>query len=144
MKNFDINTLIAQAQELNVPQVIAAAGNSKYSFGVVYSKNNGKRISLSKSLAKKLSVDGEGSSIQFLLNPAESVLILGTNLPTNIASSCALCGEDKKIGYAAKIVELLKDTFNLNFNGITSMSFSDIEFDTYDDAPIAIVKMDKC
>ena len=47
MKNFDIKSLIAEAESSNVPKVIANyVGGQKYSFGIVFSKNNGKRISI--------------------------------------------------------------------------------------------------
>ena len=142
MANFNINSLIAEAQSSNVPQVIANyAGGQKFSFGIVYSKNNGKRISLSKSLAKALNVDHKDSKIMLLPVPGQNVLLLSSELPTNVASSCCLSGEDKKIGYASEIVKLLMDVFNLDFSDKTSMSFADIQLDTTGAAPVAIVKM---
>ena len=141
MATYNINNLLQQAQSANIPQVIATAGNSKYSFGIVYSKSNGKRVSLSKALAKVLGVDSNDSTLMLVPVVEEGVLLLGADLPTNIASSCQLKGDDKMIGYSSDIVHLLKNTFNLNFAGRTSMAFSDIDIDTTGSSPVAIVNM---
>ena len=141
MTNYNVNSLLQQAQAANIPQVISTAGNAKYSFGIVFSKSNGKRVSLSKALAKDLGLDSNNSTLKLVPVPEEGILLLGSDLPKDIASSCLLKGEDKMIAYASNIVHLLKTSFKLNFNGITSMSFADIQFDRTGSSPVAIVNM---
>lgn len=142
MKTYILNDLISEAQSSNVPQIFASATGGKYSFGVVNSRNNGKRVTLSKTLAKDLGIVGEENKLMLLPIPSKKVLLLGTELPAELASVCFLKGEDKKISYSADIVKLVADSFQLDFDGRTSMSFADIEIDTTGATPVAIVNMD--
>ena len=53
MKN--INSTLTKAQSLSLPTITSIShGSSKFSFGVVNSKKNGKRLSFSKALVAKL------------------------------------------------------------------------------------------
>jgi len=109
MKNFTVNELVAEAKSSKVPQIFANPTGGKYSFGVVNSRNNGKRVTLSKTLAKDLGIVGEENKLMLLPIPSKKVLLLGAELPAELASVCFLKGEDKKISYSADIVKLVAE-----------------------------------
>lgn len=118
---------------------IDGAGRSggSYSFSVVYSESNGKRVSLSKTLAEKLKLTDRMTIVPVL---DEQVLLVGASLPgENIFS---LSGNDKKICYNAGLARFIAEEFKLNYTGgCTSKSFGNIEIDDNDGNPIAIIKI---
>lgn len=109
-----------------------------YSFNVVYSENNGKRIAFSKALSAKLALEDE---IELFPIPDENVLVVSKNLPDNRSIKCKLSGKDKKIGYNSSAVKLIIDSFNLNFDSSTSKSFSNIKIDELDGVSIAQIEI---
>ena len=123
-----------------VPVIKSAGGSKKYSFGVVNSKNNGKRLSFSKALAKELDLEEK-----FNIMPLSSkgVLMVAKKLPFGRVSVGTLKGDEKKICYGADLVELVTGCFGLDFAERTSMSFSDIEFNEKDGVKVALIDMTK-
>lgn len=130
-----INDLIKMADTNSNTAV--SAGSSKYSVSIV-NNTNGKRISISKALSEKL----ELADTAFFL-PVESAgdLLISTEKLSDKVSVATLGGKDKKICYNAALVSLLTASFKLDFENKTSCSFNNIEFDTVNGAPVAIVHM---
>ena len=85
---YSIENLLAKANATNIPVVNAAAGgSSKYSMGIVNSKDNGKRLTFSKALSAKL---GLTETVQMLPLIEEGVLLVAKELPGNSVSSGSL------------------------------------------------------
>ena len=56
-------------------------------------------------------------------------------------SQAPLKGEGKKLCYCAPLVKLFIDTFSLDFDGHTSMSFSDITIEDLNDVKVARISI---
>lgn len=134
-KSFDFQSAFARAKQNTRPQEIPA-GNSMYSFGIVNSKNNGKRLTFSKALSTKLSLEDH---VELLTLEEEHLLFIGKNLTADQPLEGRLSGEDKKICYSGPLVAVLTDVFGLDFSKRASMSFSNITFHTDGDIAIAVV-----
>ena len=128
-------TMRERAFSANAPTITASAGGD-FSFGIVNSESNGKRVSVSKSLSKKLELT---DNLAILPMIEDGVVLLAKELPFPATSHVSIRGKDKKIAYSASLVQLLTEVFALDYSARTSMSFSDIDFDTVDDVPVAIV-----
>lgn len=127
-------SLFESLMNASVP-TIAKTGR-KHSFSVVNSRNNGKRITISKSVANHLAL-----SDKVFAMPAEcerKLVFSRTRLfPKSI--ELKLSGDGKKICYNAKFVELLTDMFGIDFKQHVSRTYVDVEFDIWNDEPVAIV-----
>ena len=110
--------------------------NSKVSFSIVNSANNGKRIMFSKGLLEKL---GNPTMVQFMVLTEEGVLMVGENLGAEKAYKFS--DANKKIIYCGGVINSLTEEFSIDFEGRTSKSFSEIEIDNYGDTPVAIIKL---
>ena len=112
------------------------AGNGKYSFGIVNSKNNGKRVTISKELAKALDLK---DIAMFMPSGLDRKLVIGRTLPFPHAITGKLSGEDKKTCYLTSLVALLTEMYELDFSKHVSCTFGDITFDTINGVTVAIV-----
>ena len=138
---YDINTLLAKANEDDVPSISASAGSSGYSFSVVYSKSNSKRLSFSKALVEKLQLE---DVVYLVPVPSEKVLLIAKELHHKRVSNGKLSGEEsgKKICYHANLAKLMVDSFELDYTGgKTSYSFGRIDFMDNDGVTVAVVDM---
>ena len=112
------------------------SGRGKYSVGIVCSEQNGKRISITASLASKLNIDSE----MFITSYASNGFIVLSSSKLNEQSvKYTVKGKDKKIAYNASLVHYLIDNFHLNFEGHVSRSFDNIEFNNDPENPMAMV-----
>ena len=121
-------SLRERALYANAP-TITANTNGDYSFGIVNSESNGKRVSISKSLSIKLELT---DNLAILPMIDDGVVLLAKELPFPATSRVSIRGKEKKIAYSASLVHLLTEAFGLDYSARTSMSFSDIDFDTID------------
>lgn len=135
---YNISELISKISAADAAPVINSTGAGKYSFGVVNSEGNGKRITLSKALSADL---GLTDRLELLPCPKDGILIIGANLNSKFASSCTLRGKEKKIGYSAPIVHLLTKLYAIDFSVHVSTSFSDITLDSYNGEKVAVITM---
>lgn len=111
-------------------------GHGKYSVGIVCSKNNGKRVTLTAALSTKLKL----KDALFVTAYAEDGVVFLGNSPLNKSSvKVTLSGEDKKIAYNSDLVHFLIKTFNLDFSHCVSRSFTDIVFNDDAEAPMAVL-----
>ena len=119
---------------------VSHSGNSRFSFGIVNSARNGKRVTLSKGLATALSI---GDSADMVPIAAEGVLMIGKKLSFPATSTVSLKEDGGgKIGYNSGMVAVLTQVFGLNFTEHVSVSYSDINMDHLDDGTlVAIVKI---
>lgn len=131
----NLSNLLAKAEAFSTPTPLVISDHT-YSFGIVNSKNNGKRLTLSKALSKKLDIKDD---IAFLPMPDDGVLLISSQLPLSVAINATCKGEDKKIVYSATLVQHLTSAFKLDFSNRTSVAFSDIKFETNGDLTAAIV-----
>ena len=135
--NNTLTTLIETA-EMNVTTPIISKTRSKYSFGIVNTAKNGKRLSISKQLCEDIDLKEE----IFLLPSEASGEIFVSALPiSDKCSQASLKGDSKKLCYCAPLVKLLIDTFNLDFGGHTSMSFADISVEDLKGVKVARIHM---
>lgn len=137
----DIKELQAAAKKVKLADIkVAPSGNAHLSFGIVNSKRNGKRVTLSKSLVSAIEVAESAAMIPI---PDKGVLMIGKALPYEAASNVNLKDDGGgKIAYNSGMVALLTQTFGLNFTDHVSVSYSDIEVNTLDNGtPVAIVKI---
>ena len=137
MKNNKLD-IIKKAQAVSLPSInTTSRGNGKYSFGIVNSQNNGKRLSFSKALAEKISLDKCA-----YITPVEEdgvIILAGSKLFESY--ECNLRGNDKKLSYNSGVVETLTELFGLDFSQHVSRSFNQIEFDEHEGVPVAIVTL---
>ena len=110
------------AQNTLKPQV--TAGNSTYSVGIVNSKYNGKRVSLSKALSSKLELSDTAA---FMPIAEDRVLLIGKSLSFCEPIVGKLSGGDKKFCYNSGLVLTLTEEFGLDFSSCTSKSYSKIQ-----------------
>ena len=136
MKN--INSTLTKAQSLSLPTITSIShGSSKFSFGIVNSKRNGKRLSFSKALVAKLELE---DTVYITPVKEDGVIILaGTRLFESY--ECNLRGDDKKLSYNSGVVETLTELFGLDFSQHVSKSFTKIDFDEHEGVPVAIVSL---
>ena len=136
-KNNTLTNLIT-AVENNASTQVVSGGNSKYSFGIVNSTNNGKRLSFSKSLAADVGL----TDTVFILPSTASGEIFVTSSPiSEKCSKATLSGAEKKFCYSTPLVKLLVDMFKLDFGGHTSLSFSDVTIEDLDDVRVARISI---
>ena len=138
-KNDNLTDLITAAENNSTTQVVSGS-NSKYSFGIVNSQNNGKRLSFSKALAK----DTDLTDIVYILPSVASgeVFVAGTSISEK-CSKALLSGADKKLCYSTPLVKLIIETFGIDFGGHTSMAFSDITIEELNDVKVARIRVDQ-
>ena len=137
MTNSRLET-IKKAQAVTLPSLTTTGrGNGKYSFGIVNSKRNGKRLSFSKALVAKLELEDTA-----YITPVKEdgvIILAGTRLFD--CYSCDLRGDGKKISYCAGVVETLTEIFSLDFSQHVSMSFNNIEFDEHEGVAVAVIAL---
>lgn len=131
MKN---EALFQELHELDIPMMVTSKG--KFTFGIVNSNQNGKRLSFSQFLSHRL---GLKDTIALMPHGKARKLVIGKTLPFPKAISASLRGEGKKICYKASLVEMLTNIFDLDFSEHVSLTFDRIEFDDLDGIPVAIV-----
>lgn len=137
VKKLDFSKAMAQAAAVNKNVTIAAASVGGYSFGVVNSKNNGKRLSFSKALVAALDLE---DTVELLPAAADGVLFAAKELPADVSFKGKLSGEGKKICYSGSLVGLITSSFNLDYSGgKTSKSFSNIEIQDVDGIKVAAI-----
>ena len=137
MKNNKLD-IIKKAQAVSLPAInTTSRGNCRYSFGIVNSPNNGKRLSFSKALAEKISLD-KCAHITPLAEDGK-ILVAGSKIFESY--ECNLRGDDKKISYCAGVVETLTEIFSLDFSQHVSMSFNNIEFDEHEGVAVAVIAL---
>lgn len=134
--NYNIDELIKMAEQ-DAHTIVIRSGASNCSMSIVYNVN-GKRMSFSKSLATQLGVTNE---IYLLPVKEANTLILSAKPIGSKSSVSDVIGEGKKICYSAQLCKALVETFELNYDNATSLSFRDITFDSMNGEQVAIVTM---
>lgn len=129
-------TLYDQMMESQMPTV--AKQNGRYSFGVVRSNGNGKRISLSKSLKQALDL---GKSFSLTANKKARKVFIAKNLPSPNAVECKFSDRATNVCYNSSIVESIVEMFDLDYNGRVSRTFSDIEIVDHDGIIFAVINI---
>ena len=107
-----------------------------YSVGIVNNKN-GKRISISKLLAKRL---GLTDCVDIVALEEDNIILLGKNLPFNdVKVTCKVSGDDKKIVYNSQLVQDLSEIFAIDYKGQTSRAFSEVSIHVDNNTVMAAV-----
>ena len=136
MANFDFSKAMAQAAAANKNITITTASLGGFSFGIVNSRHNGKRLSFSKALVVALDLEG---TVELLPAAADGVLFVAKKLPADISFEGKLSGEGKKLCYSGSLVALVTEAFKLDFSEKTSMSFSHVEIQDVDGIKVAAI-----
>jgi hypothetical protein len=120
--------------------VNVSGGSAPLSFGIVNNKN-GRRLSFSKALVKKLHLEDK---VELAADPQSGILMIAKALPLKNKVEAILKGEDndKKICYNANIVAWVTGAFHLDFAQKTSRSFSKMEFLEKDGTTISLIQID--
>lgn len=140
MTNINFADLFAAATSAQVERISSHNGAGTMSLGIVNSKSNGRRLTLSKSLSKALDLEDTA----YILPMASSDVVLITKDKVFPSSSLlTLSGDDKKIIYNSDAVHTLTKLFELDFSNRTSLSISDVTIEDHDGTPVAIVDMSK-
>ncbi|MBP3400428.1 MAG: hypothetical protein J6K70_01520 [Selenomonadales bacterium] len=116
----------------------SAKANGKHSFGIVNSVNNGKRITISKSLSEALDLT---DTIMLTINQEDRQVFIGKTLPAQQAVTGKLSGTGKKICYMTSIVTTLTKVFNINFSTCVSRTFTDIEIVDHNGITFAVINI---
>lgn len=140
-----INSLISQIQAAGINKITPTAsttnGNSPLSFGIVNSKSNGKRVSLSKALVKAI---GISATVDIIVQINAGVIHLCADFSDiDGYSRYSLRGDDRKICYSYELVNFLTQAFGLNFSNHVSMSFRNISFTTHNGLSVATITLDE-
>lgn len=115
-------------------------GSSVYSFGIVNSEGNGKRLSLSKAMVTKLGIEN-AETVYVAVSEVDNSVIISESASLDHGHKCNVkkSGE-KRILYAAGAVKDIVDTFKIPFDGKTSRSYNHMEFDVLpDNKPVVCV-----
>lgn len=139
--NKGLQSLLSQIKAMGTEKITATStmsGHSTYSFGIVCSKDNGKRVTLSKALASRLNIE---DNFDVIAQPQSGKLYIGKDLQEidENSSTFKLCGNNKKYCYNAELVLYLISAYELDFKERTSRSFSNITFDTHNNNPVGII-----
>lgn len=117
------------------------AKTGKYSVGIVNNKN-GKRVTISASLATALGIQ---DAVYFIIDADNKELLVSADFPYAAAVKTKASGVsgEKRIVYLAAVVEAITQHFQLDFTTKTSRSFYDVQIDTDEDTsiPYAVVKI---
>lgn len=133
-QNFE--NLFESLMNEELPMVHKTGGN--FSFGLVNSCSNGKRITLSKALSAQLKLE---DSICIMPSVEKRQLVIGKALPFPKAMKINLRGSGKKIGYSASCVEVITKAFALDFSNRVCTTFYNIDFGEKDGAPFAVINV---
>ncbi len=140
MKNFtEIYTNISGKTATNIPQA-ARSSRGKYSLGIVCSEKNGKRLTLTASLAKALKL---GDTLFITAYADDGIIILSSVAINECSLETNLKGDDGKISYNAGLVHFLINTFKLNYQNTVSKAFHDFSFNDDPNNPMAILTFPK-
>ena len=139
MSFFDIQELLQEAAATEIPK-ICNGGTRRYSFNIINSDTNGKRLSLSKMLIERLGLEDE---FQLLPIPSSGVALIGKHLPSSQASTVRLSNRERGTCYSANLVKILTQLFSLDFSAHVSRTFTDITFDEIEGVPVAIITLAK-
>jgi hypothetical protein len=114
----------------------ASVGSGKYSVGIVCSKSNGKRVTLTAALATKLKI----KDVMYVTAYREDgIIIFGATAYNDDSTRITVTGDDKKIAYNSTLVHFLIDTFQLDFSNCVSRSCHDITFNNDPKNPMAVL-----
>ena len=97
-------------------------------------------MTISKKLAEKLVLN---SSVFITVYDAEGYIALSPAAIDKESVSYKFSNDTEYIVYNAALVQFLADTFELDYVNKTSNSFSNVEFTTHGDIPVAIVTLKK-
>jgi len=137
MTNSKLN-IIKKAQAVSLPSITSTSrSNSKYSFGIVNSKANGKRVSFSKALVAKLDL----TDTAYITPVCDDGVIILAGSKLFESYECNLRGDDKKLSYNSGVVETLTELFGLDFSQHVSKSFTKIDFDEHEGIPVAVITL---
>ena len=139
MTKKDFQYYLKKAAESTATSLSKCSGTaSTYSFGVVNSKRNGKRLTLSKALATALALE---DAVELISIPDDGTLLVSKAFPPGIAVKCSINGDpgESRICYRTDVVKAIVKDFNLNYDNCTSRSFSKIEIDKSSEFPVAII-----
>jgi hypothetical protein len=121
-----------------IPQSAKIARGGKYSVNIVCAQKNRKSISLSRGLFEKLALQRD----VFLTLYADDRIIAISSLAIDTKSvKYSFSNETSRLIYNTSLVYFLVDTFNLDYSTRTSLSFSNIDFDTVDGVAVAVVNI---
>lgn len=136
----DVSALLKKAPNAKATSNVTAfsGGSNVYSVGIVNSHDNGKRMTVSKGLAKKLDLT---ATLDVLPLPDDGVLLMSKELPFAATSTVKLSGREKKVAYSAPLVQMLTSMFSLDFTARTSMAFNEVEFDDLNGVLVAAVRI---
>lgn len=109
--------------------------NGASSITIVHHKN-GKRIAITPALYEQL---GSPQTVQFSIVSEEQVLLIGEEL--GMKNNYAVSTTGKPTVYKASLTEQIAAGFHLDFTSKSSITFSEVEVDSLDDAKIAVIKM---
>jgi hypothetical protein len=140
MKNFaEIYQNLNGKTATTIPQA-ARSSRGKYSLGIVCSEKNGKRITLTASLAKALKLN---DVLYITAYADDSIIILSSSAINEHSVETMLKGDDGKISYNAGLVHFLINTFTLNYQNTVSKAFHDFSFNDDPNNPMAILTFPK-
>lgn len=122
------------------PKTNSVSNTGKYSFGIVNSKKNGKRLSFSKALSNVL---GLTDKVTLMPNIEDGKVVICRTLVFPQALKGILRNEGSKICYNTALVERLSEDFFIDFSNRVSYTFTDIEIDEFNGVPVAIVTFPK-
>ena len=122
-----------------IPQA-ARSSRGKYSLGIVCSERNGKRLTLTSSLAKALKLD---DTLFITAYADDGIIILSPSAINECSLETNLRGDDKKIAYNAGLVHFLISTFKLDYKNVVSRAFHDFSFNNDPNNPMAILTFPK-
>ena len=140
MKNFaEIYQNLNDKTATTIPQA-SRSSRGKYSLGIVCSEKNGKRITLTASLANFLKLSDK---VFVTVYADDNIIILSPTAINEYSVEAKLNGDEGKIAYNAGLVHFLIDTFKLDYQNTVSKAFHDFSFNDDPNNPMAILTFPK-
>lgn len=103
---------------------------------IINSLKNGKRITLAKDSMENLNYP---DNLQFSFS--NDSIVIGEVLPENDNHYNVKKKNSKGTIYSYGLVNEITEQFNLDYNGIVSMTFDDVKYTSFEDNPVMIIKI---
>lgn len=123
----------AKTHSVNVKHSSPGRGHA---LTLVSTPNCGKRAGVGKHVMSGI---GNPPTLQFVLN--DEGIIFGKSLPGENTNLPVKVGDSKFVVYSSGLIDLVTQQFNLNFEGKTSVSFSDFELLEFEGQIVAFVDL---
>lgn len=121
-----------------IPVTAQTQRRGKYSVNIVCAQGNRKSITLSMALSDQLALSED---VYITLYGDDGCIVLSPAPISEYSVKCSFSNEKSRIIYNSTLVHFIAETFELDYTIRTSMSFSQVLFDTMSGISVAVVML---